>query len=58
MSRETLNTHLRGMGHDPDKELWGPIHEVIRNVYRAKEHRFKEMLDNYQHRRAFFEMVR
>ncbi len=56
--RETLNTHLRSLGHDPDDELWGPIYDVIRNVYRAKEGKFADALKNYPHKRGFFELVR
>ncbi len=40
--RETLNAHIRTtLGKDPEKEVWEPIYEVIRNVYRAKEYRWK-----------------
>ena len=43
--RETLNAHIRTtLGKDPEKEVWEPIYEVIRNVYRAKEYRWKILL--------------
>ena len=55
--RETLNTHIRSLGKDPD-DVWGQMYDVIRNVYTLKEPLFRKALSNYPHKRAFFEMVR
>lgn len=44
------------MGRDPDVEIWNPIREVIRDVYKAKEGELLKALKNFPHKRVFFEV--
>ena len=55
--KETLNTHIRAEGKDPER-MWEQVYDVIRNVYKRKEKSFADALKKYPHKRAFFEMVR
>ena len=48
---------FRSLGKDPQM-IWSATKDVIRNIYRAKEKEFTSAINNYPHKRVFFEMVR
>ena len=45
--KETLNTYIRSLGRDPEREVWQEAYKTIKNVYRAKEHAFTNAIKNY-----------
>jgi tubulin monoglycylase TTLL15 len=55
--KETLNTHVRSLGEDPDK-IWSAAYDTIREVYKNQQVNFVNAIGRYPHKRAFFEMVR
>ena len=55
--KETLNAHIRTLGHDPDA-MWEKMYDVIRMTYKSKEPEFIKAGSHYANARSFFEMVR
>ena len=46
------------MGAEALDKMWTTINDIIVEVYQEKESELKKAIQNYPHKRAFFEMVR